>query len=509
LKERWFEYMMMTRFLLFFLFLISTLIICACASSEIENEQSFENRRDLMVWTGPNQPNPFNRKDYAMVLDQVFYFEAFLAIDQDIKDQSIVDNQYVIEDFGIDQHVIEDQGLIGDQRILMDQRVIEDQQLIVDQQVLPVSTADYPSASWRVGTRTTLPNQFYDLPGIGTGNPVITSNNPELFEGPGLLYGNARATQTRGGERYPLSGRFGIYLHHLNRAGRALKVSIVVSNPNANAVTVNAYGSIWTQQEAGGVGLQTSPDYRVSQDWLRGTRKLNVGNTQIPSLRPLEIYSATLSNNHEIDGRIEIFSSADVYTYLVVSEVNEDLNTIIARRVFEDAPGDYRISGNPPPPFGRTAGIYEFDRYLSQMTIDLPAQNGHLAWIVNTAIGLPYQSQAFRALTRLNGSNPESVGMYGNVYEISFNLNNPNPYPMRINCYFGSLSQGQVSRYWDGLGRVDGLELPITHTPNQPYLSLKEVIVQANSTENIRFEAMVPGLASIPQTIWLSAQRVQ
>jgi hypothetical protein len=49
----------------------------------------------------------------------------------------------------------------------------------------------------------------------------------------------------------------------------------------------------------------------------------------------------------------------------------------------------------------------------------------------------------------------------------------------------------------------------MTHTPNQPYLSLKEVIVQGNSTENIHFEAMVPGLASIPQTIWLSAQRVQ
>ncbi len=502
------------RFTHFILFSLSKLFLYSCAFSELENEQSFEKKSDFLLYPNrpnqPNQPNQPNLKDYALVLDQSFEFEAFLPEDQRLgRDQQIVfeDQRVVIEDqafFFEDQSVVvEDQAFFfEDQRV-----VVEDQRVVVeDQQVVPVSTADYPSNAWRVGPRTTLPNLFYDLPGQGTGNPVITSNNPELFEGSGLLYGNARPTQSRGGERYPLSGSFGVYLHHLNRSGRALKVSVIVSNPNANAVTVNAYGSIWTQQEAGGVGLQTSPDYRVSQDWLRGTRRLNVPNTQLPSLRPLEIYSATLQNNHEIDGRLEIFSSNDVYTYIVVSEVNDDLNTIISRRVFEDAPGDYRISGNPPPPFGRTAGIYEFDRYDSQMTIDLPAQSGHIAWIVNTAIGLPYQTQAFRALSRLNGSNPESVGMYGNLYDIRLDIKNPNPYPMRVNCYFGSLSQAQISRYWDGLGRVDGLEIPITHTPNQPFILLREVVIRANTTENIHFEAMVPGLASIPQTIWLSAQ---
>jgi hypothetical protein len=109
-------------------------------------------------------------------------------------------------------------------------------------------------------------------------------------------------------------------------------------------------------------------------------------------------------------------------------------------------------------------------------------------------------------LSRLNGSNPESVGMYGNIYDIRLNVKNPNPYPMRVNCYFGSLSQAQISRYWDGLGRVDGLEIPITHTPNQPFVLLREVVIGANTTQSLHFEAMVPGLASIPQTIWLSAQ---
>jgi hypothetical protein len=372
--------------------------------------------------------------------------------------------------------------------------------------IQPISNHDFVADEWQNTIPAQVPDRLIPLIGRGVGYPVITSNNPEAFTGVGLLYGNARPTQTRGGATYPLSGTFGVYLHHLNQSGRNIKVNIIVTNPNQSAVEVSARGSVWTQGQTNGVGLGTSPDYRVSEDWIRGTNRLDINQVQLDSFRPLLIYSGSLSNQQEIDGRIEINSSQNVYTYIVVSEVDDSLNTIVTQRVFQDAPGDYRISGNPAPPFGRTAGIYAFDRYLSDFSVDIPDQNGSIAWVVNSAIGTPYPTQAFQGLSVLTGSNLESVGMYGNIYDISMHLYQSNNRRKRVRLYFGSLSTGMISRYWDGLGLIDQQEIVLRHTPNQKRTLVKEIIMNPGEQARLNFQAMVPGLTSIYQAIWLTAE---
>jgi hypothetical protein len=381
--------------------------------------------------------------------------------------------------------------------------------LPIDQSIIhPVAQSTYSADRWENIIPADLPNRLLPLEGRGIGNPVITSNNPEAFTGVGLLYGNARETQTRGGGTYPLSGSFGIYLHHLNQSGRNVKVNVIVSNPNQSPVDISARGSIWTQGETNGVGLGTSPDYRVSADWILGRDRILIDREPLASFRPLLIWSGILSNQQEVDGRLEIESTQGVYTYIVVSEVDDSLNTIITQRVFQDASGDYRISGNPAPPFGRTAGIYEFDRYLADFSVDTPQQNGSIAWVVNSAIGTAYPTQAFRGLSVLRGSNQESVGMYGNIYDISISINHAQAQRKRIRFYFGSLSTGMISRYWDGLGLIDQQEVVLRHTPNQRRTLVKELVLEPNSQNRIHFQAMVPGLTSIPQAIWLSAENL-
>lgn len=70
-------------------------------------------------------------------------------------------------------------------------------------------------------------------PGGETGGPVVTSNNPEVFTGNGVLFGTLGASATRGGGLLALGGSAGFYVHHLNRAAATKNVSIVVRNEGA------------------------------------------------------------------------------------------------------------------------------------------------------------------------------------------------------------------------------------------------------------------------------------
>jgi hypothetical protein len=106
------------------------------------------------------------------------------------------------------------------------------------------------------------------LPGGGVGDPVLTSNNPELVTGAGLLYGNARPLVTRGGQPFRLEGRFGVYLHHLvdTDDGRPLFVSLLITNPNATPVRT-AVRHRYSEYGYAAHWLFKCEDGRPADDW--------------------------------------------------------------------------------------------------------------------------------------------------------------------------------------------------------------------------------------------------
>jgi len=363
---------------------------------------------------------------------------------------------------------------------------------------------DIPADAWTTGTLSGTPPraELLPLPGGGEGGPVLTSNNPEEYTGDGLLYGNARPSPTRGGMAYPLTGDFGVYLHHLNRSGRTSYVWILVTNPGTSDVTVSAEGSGYDQSETGGLGLGTSPDYRVSREWLSGSFDTTIAPTTIAPARPLAVYREDVPNGAEIDGRFAIRASAPVYVYVVATSI-DDINEAV-RRSRDDAPGDYRVSGTPPPPFGREAGVYAHDTWRASFDVAVPGAAAHVGLMVNTATGAGFsQVQAFPALAHYDQSAAEAVGMYGNVYDLDVGLahDGADTTPRRVRATFQSLSTGAASRYWDGVATLDGVERDIRHIPGSVATPLGEFTLAPGERARFRFRAMVPGLTSIPQAL--------
>jgi hypothetical protein len=344
---------------------------------------------------------------------------------------------------------------------------------------------------------------------------VLVSNNPELVTGAGNLYNNARPLLTRGGEPVTLSGTFGVYLHHLvdtgtqgTGGGRGLYLSLLFSNPNPAAVTLTVRGTGLTQTETGGLGLGTSPDFRVSEDALLDTPEEVHENVVIGPSRAFIAWRRLVADRAEVDGRFFVQSSAPVFVYVVATntpQVSEAV-TITSGTESEriDAPGDYRISGDPPPPFGREAGVYAHDTWRGTIDVDIPPGPAHRGYVVNTATGAGFpQVQAFPALAHLEGSAREAVGMYGNFYDVTLLLRHDGstPAPRRVRVWFTSLVEAAISRYWDGKATVDGVAIDIRHVPSSPSTLLGERTLATGDVLTMHFRAMVPGLASIPQAL--------
>jgi hypothetical protein len=370
------------------------------------------------------------------------------------------------------------------------------------------SSPDASAPAWISGPLVLRPlpprSEQLPLPGGGQGDPVFTSNNPEVFQGDGLLFGTGRASAARGGARFAMA-RFGVYLHHINQSGSMKFVSLIVTNPNATAVTVSARGSGYNQTETGGLGLGSSPDFRVSDEWIQSRPTTVISNMPLAPNRPLLLWQKAVNNNAEIDGRFSIEASAPVLAYLVVTST-ADLNEVV-RQSLIDAPGIIARSGTPPPPFGREAGVYEFDTWRATIPVDVPASPsiGRLGWMVNTATGSGHsQVQAFRALVSYDDSARESVGMYGNIYDLDVVLRcvaRPGA-SCRVRLVFLSHLTAMISRYWDGVALVDGARTVIRHTPASPSTTLGEYSLSAGASRAVRFRAMVPGLTSIPQALY-------
>jgi hypothetical protein len=350
------------------------------------------------------------------------------------------------------------------------------------------------------------------LPGGGNDVPVLTSNNPEVFTASGVLYTNARTLPTRGGTACRLEGTFGVYLHHLNQSGSSRNVTLLVTNPNAAPVTISVRGSGYSQGETGGLALGQSPDYRVSKEWILDQPATTAAGVTIAPGTGFVAWTKAAGQNQEVDGRFQITSSAPVYVYVVAAQDGTLQKALeVSQSVpMTEAPGDYRSSGNPPPPFGREAGVYRGDTWTSRFEVAIPTGTSpaHVAFMVNTATGGGLsQVQAFPALAHLTESAREAVGMYGNVYDVDLGVAMPAgaAASRRVRVAFHSLAIGTASRWWDGASLVDGVLRDVRHVPGDATTTLFDGPVAPGAVRRVRFRAMVPGLAAIPQALSVEA----
>jgi hypothetical protein len=369
-----------------------------------------------------------------------------------------------------------------------------------------------PAADWDPGLvdAAALPPRatLKPLPGGPAGHPVVTSNNPEVFRGNGTLFGTLDASPARGGGRHTLTGSFGFYVHHVNRSTRTKTVSLVVHNDGTSPATVTLAGSGYSQTETGGLGLGTSPDARVSAEWIQGHHSARTDGLVVKAGEWRTLWSKAVNVGAEIDGRFGAQTTAPVATAVVVTD--GDSPGEIEAALAGDAEGDIARSGTPPPPFGREAGVYAHDTWEGTIHAAVPAGPRRVGLWVNTATGSGApQVQAFSALISYTDSARESVGMYGNVYDLTIALSHDGAgsAPRRVRVLFASLATASVSRYWDGYGLVDGQLTELRHVPGSAATVLADgELTPESPTYVVRFRAMVPGLTSIPQALWLESR---
>jgi hypothetical protein len=323
------------------------------------------------------------------------------------------------------------------------------------------------------------------LPGGGTGAPVVTSNNPEIFTGDGVLF--STASSTRGGTPLPLSGRIGVYLHHLNRSGAARRLRVLVESAAGNSAVVRAHGSGYTQADTGGLALGRSPDARVAADWILGRPRTVFGPAQVS--QPAAIFDERVPAGSEVDGRFEIDASAPVFVTILAGE----------RVDYSDAPGIVDSPG--PGRLGREAGVYAHDTWAGEIALRVAAPGFRRAWRLDAL------EQAFPALLALADSARTSVGLYGDVYDLRLRLSHDgaDARPRRVRISLATAATHFGSRAWDGLWLVDGREVQAQLTAARPAAVLADVALAPGETRALSLRAMVLGLASTPEALVLES----
>lgn len=359
-------------------------------------------------------------------------------------------------------------------------------------------------APWIAGDLVQVPDKYdlLPLPGNGVGHPVVTSNNPEIFTGAGFLYETAREDPERGGACYPLAGAFGVYLHHLNQTGQRMYVHVLVTNPGPDPVVVSGFGSGYNQADTGGLGLGFGPDYRVAEDWLLHTPDHVLAPTTLQPLKALQAWVHEVAHGSEIDGRFELTASAGVYVY-VVAAATPDVNAAVALTQTA-APGDVHPPGDPPPPFGREAGVYAWDTWAGAWDVGLPPAGGPhwLGYVVNTATGLGLEPvQAFPALTAFADSAKESVGMYGDDFLFDVRFTNPSSVTRLVDVYLAALGGGSPSFFFNGPVLFGGQPVPVVLTPAERLRLLGSVVVPPSGEASATLDVFIQGLSSIPQAL--------
>lgn len=359
-------------------------------------------------------------------------------------------------------------------------------------------------AGWSPGRGAPPFEALLPLPGGGSGVPLVHSNNPEAFAGDGVLYSTSGMAGM--GEAHALDGAFGLYLHHINSSTRRKAVSVVVTSASSSRVSVQVDGSAWTQDQTGGLPIGGSPDYRVSEDWVNERGRVSASTALEPGASSVA-WSAALGTNREVDGRLAIWASGPVYVAVVASP--EGASALDYLDVVEPTP--IHRAGTPPPPIGRTAGVFPFDTWSSPIRLVVPPGEARIGFAVNTATGtrqVPPDVQAFPATVSRPGCAVELAGMYGVVYDLSVQLahDGADDRPRTVRLGMRSYGAGAPSRFWDGLALVDGAPVHLLCTPSARDAELGRVTLAPGEERVVRVRAMVPGLTAVPQGLFVESR---
>lgn len=370
------------------------------------------------------------------------------------------------------------------------------------------------AASWNSGLLSTAVVPLDKLQPISdavSGSNIWKSNNPEIFKGNGWLMQNARTDSQRGGASYPLSGTFPVYLFHINQSNAQKYLHVLVTNPNATAVTLSGKGSMYTNAEKPLTGAGAGQSYNVSKDWLLNTPRTTFSGVSLGSFKAYEVAKLPMSHGNMIDGRFEITASAGVYVYTVVTSTG-NLADAINLAQGAPAPGDiYTPNANA---YGREAGVYAASVWSGTTNIELPASASHLGLALNTSgkfafNGKYQQDQNAVAVSKLSDSAEKTYGNYGHRYDITLAMSNPHASAKTVKLYFASnftSSTNSPSFTYSGMLLLNGAQKVIYTTPTAPKQLLATWTVNASSPFNARMSFYVPGLITTGQQLILEVQ---
>lgn len=375
----------------------------------------------------------------------------------------------------------------------------------------PSTAAAFATNTWTAGTlpATTnpaqqgLPNDQLKPLGVTlAGASIFKSNNPEIFRGNGWLMQHARTDASRGGRSYGLSGTHPAYFFHINRSGVTKYLHLLVTNPNAGAITVSSKGSCYTNGEKPLTGGGTGQSYFVAKDWLNGTlRQPQTANTSIAQFQAREIFKIAVGNSGMVDGRFEITTSGTAYYYTVITGSGLTSDAVTASQG-SFAAGDYFTeSANA---YGREAGIYQYSEVSADNALDVPATAAHIGFALNTTnkFASALENQVAPALMNLSGSSSQTYGNYGHRYRIVFRLQNNNSFNKTVRLYFASnsVNAAQSNATWNGPIKMNGSVVDVYTRLNAPRQQLSNWTVPPG-TFNVNLEFYVPGLITANQQL--------
>ncbi|MEU8002287.1 DUF3370 family protein [Catellatospora sp. NPDC049111] len=378
-----------------------------------------------------------------------------------------------------------------------------------------------PDTGWAAGSPagpggTVALANLRQLPGAVTGSPIVVSNNPETFTGNGWLMLHSRTTPARGGAATPLSGTFPLYLYHQNGTSTTRYLHVLISNPNAEPVTVTMRGAAYTNaqkpltadpaQRAG-----TGPCYAVADAWTRGTTTTYLSGTSIASGKAVQPTRITMAASNIADGRFEITASAGVYVYTVVtSDGSTTTATNLSQQNASYAPGN--IASESPTTYGREAGVYSTSAWdTGQVTLPLPAAGRHLGLAVNTtAKQEPALDQTTAGTATMGDSSTRSWGNYGHRYTIRLVLQNPSTSARTVKVTFASnlvAATDVPGNTWNGPATVtvdgSGAVQTLYTRPTVPLDQIGTYTVGANTSRTLTLTFYVPGLITAGQQLLL------
>lgn len=367
------------------------------------------------------------------------------------------------------------------------------------------TTLNWTSGTLYQGTNPSLqivPNTaLYPLSVSKSGSKIYKCNNSEIFSGNGWLMQNSRTDAARGGQSYPLTGTNAAYFFHINQSGSTKYFHLLVTNPNAAAITVSNKGSYYTNAEKPLNGIGTGPSYFVSKDWLNNTLRFTGAPSSLSQYQAKEIFKAQMNNGAMIDGRYEITTSANAYYYTVITSTGNLADAVNASQGGPAAGSFYTESTNT---YGREAGIYATSAVTAENDLDIPNQASYIGFALNTSnkFASSLEDQTAAKLMTLTGASSKSYGNYGHKYSVTFHLHNNNSGSKTVKLYFASnsVNSSQSNATWNGAIKLNGTLKNIYTQLNAPRQQLSTWTI-APGLFNATIDFYVPGLITANQQL--------